>query len=231
MHTSECNKPESVRLLMLNKIGEPPGNPDHNITYEHDLVVICPACNGATLERLRHDCLDFEEMWDQYEWYELTPEDGARLRDITARCAKPLDPHCSCKIHRSLRAAVTALPVSTWDAVFEGDAHRHMITLVDGKHPSFSLQGRGYAVSNAAQAPATAGRAANTVDGQNIVFVFLLWPLLYVSALIGWFMTGDWPVLADTIIVVLAFPLTFILAVMLAAVIDMLSGEQHKPEN
>src|SRR5437773_2012224 len=97
MHAPGCSATEMVQLLFLNKSGEPPGHPDHQIGYNHDVVNVCRSCNGATLERLRHDCFDFEEVWDQYDWYELTPEDEgwpsgkARVRDSLrdlSRCSR-----------------------------------------------------------------------------------------------------------------------------------------------
>lgn len=89
MHAPACANTDLVRLMFLHKSGEPPGDPNHQIGYEHDVVEMCPSCNGATLEHLRHDCFDFEEVWDQYEWYDLSPDDGTRLREVASRCEQP----------------------------------------------------------------------------------------------------------------------------------------------
>ena len=89
MHAPACANTDLVRLMFLHKSGEPPGDPNHQIGYEHDVVETYPSCNGATLEHLRHDCFDFEEVWDQYEWYDLSPDDGTRLREVASRCEQP----------------------------------------------------------------------------------------------------------------------------------------------
>jgi hypothetical protein len=139
MHAPGCPTKELAKLLWLNKVGEPSDHPDHQIAYDHDIVEICPTCNGAVLERLRHDCFDFEEVWDQYEWFELSPEDGARLREVVARCDEPLNPFCSCDTHQSLRKSTHELPSSSWDAVFEAGAHRHQVRLTAVGKPRFVL--------------------------------------------------------------------------------------------
>src|SRR5258705_9945402 len=113
MHAQGCEAKELVRLMWLHKSGEPPGDPGHQIGYDDDVLEICPSCNGATLEALRHDCFDFEAVWDQYEWYELSPEDGAKARAIASHCERPLDPSCDCDAHKSLRTSVRALPNSS----------------------------------------------------------------------------------------------------------------------
>src|SRR5881394_2730404 len=139
MHSPECDKPALTRLMWLHKSGEPPEHPDHQIGYDHDVIDICASCNGATIERLRHDCFDYEAVYDQYEWYEISPEDGAKVRDVAVRCERPMDPFCNCATHKSLRTSALALPASRWDAIFETSAHRHIVTLSDGKKPSFAL--------------------------------------------------------------------------------------------
>ena len=138
MHADGCAKQELTQLMWLHKAGEPPEHENHNITYDHDILHICPVCNGATVERLRHDCFDFEEVYDQYEWYELKPEDGPLVRSVVARCDTPLNPFCNCATHKSLRESVRTLPVNAWDAVFDAH-HRHMVELKDGKRPAFKL--------------------------------------------------------------------------------------------
>lgn len=129
MHAPGCEVKELTRLMMLHKVGEPPEHPDHNIGYDHVVIESCPACDGATVESLRHDCFDWESVYDQYEWYELSPADGAKLKTSAGRCQQPLNPFCGCSVHQSLRASARALPSSSWDVVFEWGAHRHVVTL------------------------------------------------------------------------------------------------------
>jgi hypothetical protein len=235
MHAPGCNKPESVRLLMLNKVGEPPDHPQHNIGYDHDLVEICPACNAATLERLRHDCFDFEAVWDQHEWYELSPEDGARMREVAARCDRPLDPFCKCGVHASLKASALALPGSSWDAVFESAAHRHVITLVDGPEPAFSLVTRGAAtpMASPATAPAVSKESApgKPHDLKTILFVCVVWPLVFIGSLVAWFRAVDWPLLVDALFVAVMLPVSFVLAGVLTATLGMAWDSRRKPND
>lgn len=219
MHAPDCSKPETVRLLFLHKIGEPPGDAKHQIGYDHDVVDICPACDGATLEHLRHDCFDFEEVWDQYEWYELSPEDGPRLRAVAARCERPLDPFCTCPVHRSLLSSAQQLPSSSWSVVFEGGAHRHRITLTDGQKPAFVLVHSGV---EAPASPAAVPPQAKQPDAEAVLFVFVAWPVAFVVSLIAWFRLVDAAWIFDAVAVLVAFPLSFLVS---AAV--MMTGSRY----
>ena len=219
MHATGCAKPGSVQLIWLNKVGEPPGHKDHNISYDHDLVEICPACNGATLVRLRHDCLDFESVYDQYEWYELSPDEGARLREFAARCKRPLDPFCTCAVHKSLKASALTLPSSNWDAVFESAAHRRMITIADGRKPAFKLVGA-YVAPPQPVAPPPA--PAKPLDIKTLLWVMVAWPLTFVASLVLYFRAVDWPFLVDAIVVIVALPMTIVVAGLVVAAIGVL---------
>jgi len=211
MHSVECAKPALTRLMWLHKSGEPPDHADHQITYDHDIVEICPSCNGATIEHLRHDCFDYEAVYDQYEWYELGPEDGARLRTLAARCDRPLEPFCNCATHKALRTSALALPSGSWDAIFEGSAHRHIITVSDGKKPAFTLVRTGVELPKPLEKP-------KEPDTEAVGFIFLAWPALLAITLFGWFRLVHLPWFLDAIVVLVAIPATFVGAgVILAA--------------
>jgi hypothetical protein len=209
MHSPGCATKELARLMFLHKSGEPPGDPKHQIGYEHDVVEICSACNGATLERLRHDCFDFEEVWDQYEWYELSPEDGTRLREVAARCAQPLNPFCTCAEHRSLCESARALPVSSWDAVFERATHRHTIRLSAVGTARFTLVQQGVAPK-----PGDPKNQLNAkpVDIKGVAFIFLAWPAVLLAFVVAWFRLVHLPWFIDAPIVFVAIPLSFLVA-------------------
>jgi len=73
-----CGSQEIRPLFLISQEGAPPGHPDHNITYSHLVVVLCQANGCGQVERLDHDCFDFKDVWDQYEWYVLDPSDMKR---------------------------------------------------------------------------------------------------------------------------------------------------------
>ena len=208
MHAPGCQTTALVRLLFLHKRGEPPSDPKHEIVYDHDMVEICPSCNGATLERLRHDCSDFEEVWDQYEWYELSPEDCVRLREVASRCGKPLNAVCGCDVHQSLRQSMRALPTSKWNAVFETEAHRHTIRLSAVGTPRFTLVRAGVA----APPPARETRKPKLVDTKGVMFIFLAWPAVYFALVAAWFGLVHLPWFIDAPVVFVAIPVSFVVA-------------------
>jgi len=230
MHAAGCAKPPLEQVLWLNKVGEPPGHPGHNIGYDHDVVELCPACGGGTLEQLRHDCFDFESVYDQYEWYELTPEDGVRMRAIAARCGQPLNPFCVCAVHTSLKASALALPSSSWDVVYEWDAHRHVVTIDDGAKPGFRLVTRGEPKPKA-PAPALAKTEVEKLDAPTALFVFVAWPLLYVGGLVAYFRAVDWPSIVDAIVVIAGALVSFVAAGMIVAAISVMLPRKTPPSS
>jgi len=209
MHAPDCQTKELVRLLFLHKSGEPPDDPKHQIAYDHDVVEICPSCNGATLERLRHDCFDFEEVWDQYEWYELSPEDCVRLREVASRCGQPLNPFCTCEVHQSLRESMLALPTSSWSAVFESAAHRHTIRLSAVGKPRFTLVQRGVAPK---PVDTKSDPMAKPVDTKGVMFIFVAWPAVFFAFAAAWFRLVHLPWFIDAPVLFVAIPVSFVVA-------------------
>jgi len=235
MHSAECDKPALTRLLWLSKVGEPSDHADHQIVYEHDVIEICPSCNGATLEALRHDCFDFEAVYDQYEWYEFAPTDGERLRAIAAKCEQPLNPFCTCAAHTSLRQSAGALPRSSWDAIFESAQHRHVVTVTDGAKPKLTLAPELtelLRVRAELEKPVPPPAKPKAPAAEAVGFIFLAWPTLLGVTLYGWFRLVHVPWYLDAIVVFLAIPITFVVAgVILAAIKAMFSRKRRVNDN
>ena len=215
--------------MWLSKSGEPPGHPEHNIGYDHELIEICPECSGATLEKLKHDCFDFEDVWDQYEWYELAPDDGARVRALAARCEQPLNPFCNCFTHNSLRESAGSLPTSSWNAVFEAGAHRHRVTISDGTTPAFTLIGQAVQFQPVEHTQAVVMVNDKPVPKRVLTFVGIGWPLTYATALALWFWRLDVSWVADALYVVGMVPVTFFAAGIFMALPALFKPVSAKP--
>src|SRR5439155_9112196 len=199
--------------------GEPPEHPDHMIGYDHDLVEICPTCNGATLERLRHDCFDYEDVWDQYEWYELTPADGTRLRTLAAICPRPLDHNCTCTLHTSLRSSAKTLPIKSWDYGFERGAHRHLVKLTSGGTPGFHL------VSSDVSAASPLPVARN--ETWEVVTTVALFLISYVGLLVMYYRATSHAWLLNAVVTVGLLPVTLLGAAMIVALPNVFRRAPH----
>lgn len=114
--------------ILLSREGAPPGAPEHNIVYEHAVVVRCTACESGFVEIRTHDCFDFEEVWDQNEWYVFDRASGDVLKSKTSECPSLLSETCRCPLHESLRSV--QLPVTHWTYGFEADSHIHSIEII-----------------------------------------------------------------------------------------------------
>jgi hypothetical protein len=86
-------------------------------------------CGRSQMRKFEHDCFDWEDVWNQYEWYVLDPADTSRLATSVEKCPNPLSPACDCPVHKALRAAAVALPSSSWIHVLEADRHVHEVSL------------------------------------------------------------------------------------------------------
>ena len=100
-----------------------PGQPDHNIDYRHAIITLCNTCNCAQVERLFHDCFDFEEVFNQYTWYTLNLKDSQAIVEALKECPEPYSTSCNCRIHSSLRSKCDALPRSFWSMGIESDEY------------------------------------------------------------------------------------------------------------
>lgn len=102
--------------MVLSREGAPPGTPEHDFVYEHDMIVACHRCEALRLETWRHDCFDFESSFDRHWYFPVEDSDADTLRERTAACPDPLDPGCDCRTHRSLRRSLDDLPPRKLDA-------------------------------------------------------------------------------------------------------------------
>jgi len=135
-----CGCRDMRSLILLERVGVPPGEKGHDIGYSHLAVFACPACSGGQVEKRDHDCFDFEEVWDQYEWCVLDPPGMRQLADAVRACRRPLDPECRCAVHEALRASCRALPSSYWSSSLEADSHVHRVSVVvEGGRPVVRL--------------------------------------------------------------------------------------------
>jgi len=83
---------ESIRpLVALSREGLPPGDPEHNIGYNHSVIVLCDGCGSGFIEVQNHDCFDFEEVFDQSEWFAFDHASGDVLQSTLSNCAQPLE--------------------------------------------------------------------------------------------------------------------------------------------
>lgn len=132
-----CKSSRLQGLIFIKKEGEPPGHPKHNIVYSHLVVLRCLDCGRGQVDRRKHDCFDFEEVWDQDEQYALSSYETAKLEANIASCPQPLSPFCSCAVHESLNANCPA-PTTFWNPGLE-DVPR-MCVRIEGDFPKLALR-------------------------------------------------------------------------------------------
>jgi hypothetical protein len=125
-----CRSSRLRPLILLAREGKPPGSPDHNIVYSHDAMFACEDCHCGYAEVRRHDCFDFEEVFDQDEHHALDADGVARLRECLAHCPAPLSEQCTCDIHQSLRKSWSSLPRGLWDQ-YNPDFPRPLLQMAD----------------------------------------------------------------------------------------------------
>lgn len=124
-----CRSKKVSLLILLEQEGAPPSHRNHSIGYSHIAVFTCQKCGQGEVERFDHDCFDWEEVWDQYEWYVLDASDMSQLRQIIEACPAPGSPYCPCPIHNFLRSSCRELPRSSWEWALEGEHHVHEVSL------------------------------------------------------------------------------------------------------
>lgn len=124
-----CGGGPLTPIMLVDEHGIPPGEDGHNIVYGHTTIGLCPHCGSLQIERLDHDCFDYEAVWDQFEWYVLDRAALAVLRTLLSDCRNPLNPACQCTAHQLLRAECGALPSSGWASVLEAEDHVHRIRI------------------------------------------------------------------------------------------------------
>lgn len=126
---SYCGLRNLSVLAIIDKDGIPPAEPKHNIGYYHIMLAKCQDCGRGMVERLDHDCFDFDSVFDQYEWYLLDRPTVTKLLKSFQSCPDPMRHDCDCAIHHSLRSSIDSLPKNPWRWAFEDDLHVHKISL------------------------------------------------------------------------------------------------------
>lgn len=106
---SICGTNGLVQVMWIMRKGVPHGSAGHNVQYMSENLLSCPQCKRGWLQSSDHDCWDVHETWDMYWWYMLELEDMQRIDALLEGCPTPLDPQCSCDLHRALRAATERL--------------------------------------------------------------------------------------------------------------------------
>ena len=104
MATRCCDTPSLSPLIHLHKRGVPHGSPGHNVVHTYTDVSRCGSCGGGVVEHFSHDCWDPADhsSWDMYWWWRVAPADMGVLLEVVASCPAPLDPSCTCPVHRAL---------------------------------------------------------------------------------------------------------------------------------
>jgi len=124
-----CQSPRLRPLILLAREGIPPGEPGHNIVYSHDAIFGCDDCHAGYTEVRRHDCFDFEEIYDQDDHHPLDAESIGQLLGCLPNCPTPLSEKCDCKVHQSLRSTWHSLP-NNWDNV-KSELPRPILRMAD----------------------------------------------------------------------------------------------------
>lgn len=124
-----CGLAPVAAVALVDQHGIPPAEDGHNIVYGHTCIGLCPHCGSLQVERLDHDCFDFESVWDQFEWYLLDREALPAIRQLLSRCPDPLDPGCDCAIHQHLHDECDRLPSAGWTSALEAERHVHHLRL------------------------------------------------------------------------------------------------------
>ncbi len=106
-----CDSEGLVELLQLAERGVPHDTPGHEVVHDATVLLVCQHCQHAILQHYSHDCFAYigDEDWEMYWWYVLEPEGLAHLRTWLPSCPQPLDPHCPCVLHQTLRTSTTSL--------------------------------------------------------------------------------------------------------------------------
>ena len=78
--------------------------------YHHEVLSRCPGCGRGQLEKSDHDCYDFFESWDWYEWFLIDHPDMESLHEVVIRSR--LDPGEASVAQ--LAASASALALRSW---------------------------------------------------------------------------------------------------------------------
>jgi hypothetical protein len=142
-----CQSPKLRPLIVLAKEGFPPGDSRHVFSYSHDAYFGCDDCPHGYVEIRRHDCFDFEDVYDQDQVCALDGNSIARLKECLPRCPEPLSETCKCKVHESLRKSWGHLPNQVWDR-YTGELPSVILQIADPDHERVVISGVWVGVMN-----------------------------------------------------------------------------------
>ena len=126
---ASCRSGGIKPLMFVDEKGIPPAMEGHAIVYSQLVLSVCQICGCGQIEKFEHDCFDWEDLWNQYEWYLLDPPDMARLMEIVRKCPNPVSPACDCPIHTALRSTAISLPTASWYYTIDATLHVHWVSL------------------------------------------------------------------------------------------------------
>ena len=135
-----CRSARLRPLIVLAMDGFPPQDSRHNIGYSHDAIFGCEECHHGYVELRRHDCFDFEELYDQDHVCALDGDSVANLVKCLPGCPQPLAETCKCKVHESLRSSFGWLPSKVWDR-YTGELPGVLLQLADADKDRLVLSG------------------------------------------------------------------------------------------
>jgi len=135
-----CNSAKLRPLIVLAKEGFPPGDSRHVFSYSHDAIFGCDDCRHGYAERRRHDCFDFEELYDQDQVCALDGKSTARLTECLPQCPQPTSETCDCKVHQSLRKSWGFLPYQVWER-YTGELPSVILQIADADQERLIISG------------------------------------------------------------------------------------------
>lgn len=92
----------------------PHGARDHDLLPSHPFCPLCLGCGEGQLEKLSHDCFNYDEGSDYYGWHVRMPEDMQELEQDLRACRMATWPDFDCETHRSRRESSKALACKDW---------------------------------------------------------------------------------------------------------------------
>jgi len=134
-----CNSNRIQPIFLIIREGVYHGEEGHGITYSHVVIVKCESCGCGQIEEMEHDCFDWEDNWDEYDWYHITKEDIVLLSQEIERCKEPLNERCKCEIHLQLRKAIARIPRLAWKAVMGERERVHNIVVLKNEKIVFEV--------------------------------------------------------------------------------------------
>jgi hypothetical protein len=124
-----CGSNRNQLAILVDEQGIPPGKEGHQIYYYRALFATCSHCGSSQLEVLEHDCFNYDEEWNRYEYYIVSPADTPRLVELLTACHDPPSAGCDCAIHTALRASLKNLLAERLSREFEPSQSIYNVSL------------------------------------------------------------------------------------------------------